>query len=503
MRTHTRRLVTVIIALTLLGCSPKTDPRQKMFAAILDDTGFFYLDTEHYPDRKETLPIGVFDSGTGGLTVLEAIVTFDQFDNRRKRVVRGGDGIPDFKNEFFIYLGDQANMPYGNYPAENKTDLLREHILKDAQFLLSTRYYASENAAIARNDKLPVKAIVIACNTATAYGAEDCKALMAKTGLHIKVIGVIDAGVRAALSTFRNNEDGSIGVIATAGTVSSSGYPRVLKEQLRRMKYAGSIEMYQQAGRGLAGAIDGIHQYIDSAATTVRRAYRGPSDTSAVPINIQILPRYGFDWEKNRMLFEGSLTRPRNIQINSIENYISYHLVSLLEKIRTTPGAKPLKAIILGCTHYPFFKQIFQKKLEELSRYREGGTYLYRPLMKRHIELIDPAETTARELYEYLLEHRLLGRRDPLLSEFYLSVPNLNNRNVQVDDSGTFTYAYKYGRTAGILQEYVKRVPFSRGILSTEVIQRLQKKVPSAFALIRHFTRKNVKTSHFKKEERI
>jgi glutamate racemase len=503
MRKNRRKLITVIITLTLFSCCPTTDPRQNMFAAFLDETSFFYLDIKQYPDRREPLPIGVFDSGTGGLTVLEAIVTFDEFDNRRMRALRGGDGIPDFKNEFFIYLGDQANMPYGNYPAENKTDLLREHILKDVQFLLGTRYYPSGNAAIARNDKLPVKAIVIACNTATAYGAEDCKALMAKTGLHIKVIGVIDAGVRAALSSFRNNEDGSIGVIATAGTVSSSGYPRVLKEQLRAMQYAGTIEMYQQAGRGLAGAIDGIHQYIDSAATTVRRAYRGPSDTSTVPINVLILPRYNFDWKKNRMLFEGPITRPRNIQINSIENYISYHLVSLLEKIRTTPGAKPLKAIILGCTHYPFFKQIFQKKLEELSRYREGGTYLYRPLMNRHIELIDPAQTTARELYEYLLEHRLLGMRDPLLSEFYLSVPNLNNRNVQVDDSGNFTYAYKYGRTAGILQEYVKRVPISKRNLSSEIIQRLQKKVPSVFALIRHFTRKNGKTSHYKKEEKI
>jgi hypothetical protein len=59
--------------------------------------------------QRTSLPIGVFDSGTGGLTVLEAILTLDAFNNRTGQP--GADGIPDFKGEHFQYLADQANMP--------------------------------------------------------------------------------------------------------------------------------------------------------------------------------------------------------------------------------------------------------------------------------------------------------------------------------------------------------------------------------------------------------
>ena len=69
---------------------------------------------------NKQLPIGVFDSGTGGLTILQAILTLDAFNN--KTGDPGGDGIPDFSNEAFQYLADQANMPYGNNAAANKAN---------------------------------------------------------------------------------------------------------------------------------------------------------------------------------------------------------------------------------------------------------------------------------------------------------------------------------------------------------------------------------------------
>ena len=87
---------------------------------------------------NKQLPIGVFDSGTGGLTILQAILTLDAFNNKTGEP--GGDGIPDFSNEAFQYLADQANMPYGNYAAVDKTLLLKEHILKNMQFLLNKNY---------------------------------------------------------------------------------------------------------------------------------------------------------------------------------------------------------------------------------------------------------------------------------------------------------------------------------------------------------------------------
>jgi|GEM_PF-6730244 len=74
---------------------------------------------------NKQLPIGVFDSGTGGLTILQAILTLNAFNNKTEKP--GGDGIPDFANEAFQYLADQANMPYGNYAAANKAN--KEYVL--------------------------------------------------------------------------------------------------------------------------------------------------------------------------------------------------------------------------------------------------------------------------------------------------------------------------------------------------------------------------------------
>lgn len=105
---------------------------------------FYYIDFAKYEKIQPDLPIGVFDSGTGGLTVLDALLRFDQ--NTNSGLEKKADGLPDFKNEEFIYLADQANMPYGNYFSENKSDLLVEHIIKDTQFLLSKNIISDNQA---------------------------------------------------------------------------------------------------------------------------------------------------------------------------------------------------------------------------------------------------------------------------------------------------------------------------------------------------------------------
>ena len=81
------------------------------------NSDFFAIPENAYSADNKNMPIGVFDSGIGGLTVLAEILKLDEFDNTTHE--RGADGRPDFENERFIYLGDQANMPYGNYSAEN------------------------------------------------------------------------------------------------------------------------------------------------------------------------------------------------------------------------------------------------------------------------------------------------------------------------------------------------------------------------------------------------
>src|SRR5690606_14088711 len=141
MKTH-HHFLQILLFLLLLSCKSSPEKtsevsevkeRPLVQAILQDPASFYYINFEQYPEMDKSLPIGVFDSGTGGLTVLDALVRFDGYNNGSGG--EGSDKIPDFASEKFIYLADQANMPYGNYSSEGKTELLVEHVLKDAQFL--------------------------------------------------------------------------------------------------------------------------------------------------------------------------------------------------------------------------------------------------------------------------------------------------------------------------------------------------------------------------------
>jgi len=127
-------------------------------------------------------PIGVFDSGIGGLTVVRALRTI----------------LPD---ESLIYVGDTARVPYG----PKSPDTVRRYARQIADWLASQR----------------VKAIVVACNTATAHALADLRAHLA-----LPVIGVIDPGARAAV---RATIGGPVGVIGTSGTIASGAYERAIQ----------------------------------------------------------------------------------------------------------------------------------------------------------------------------------------------------------------------------------------------------------------------------------
>lgn len=462
-------------------------------AILSDSTSVFFIDVKNYPVKNKSLPIGIFDSGTGGLTVMDAIINFDGFNNESRTL--SSDGRLDFEKEYFIYLADQANMPYGNYPSEGKTDLLKEHILKDLQFLLGNKYYRFAQDETYQTDKQPVKSIVIACNTATAYGMTDIENFLNKASLNLKVIGVINAGVKGAFENISKDENFSIAIMATEGTVLSNGYVNAVNDFIKTNDYKGTVNIFQQAGVGLAGAIDGVSDYISSTATAVRKDYKGPSLVNPqAKIDKSILSRYNFDRSNNRILFTGEKDNPTELQLNSIENYIYYNVVSLLEQIRKSDNAKPLNTIILGCTHYPFYSDIFDKKLKELYNLKENGEYVYRRFMSENISLIDPAFNTAKELYDYLNENNLFNNSAMEKSEFYISVPNVLNKKVQLDSAGNFTYDYKYGRNTGEIQEYVKRVPFNNSNLHPDVIEMLKEKTPLVYKMIYDFNQKNEKT---------
>jgi len=142
----------------LAGCQTQQQQLPIVQAALYDTSSVFYTDFNTYPATRNELPHWRIRFRYGWI---------DRFGSHPgQRTAPGED---------YIYLGDQANMPYGNYSAENKTDFLRELIMKDAFFLLGEQ----------------VKALVVACNTATAYGLEDISDYLDKSQSGVKAIGVI------------------------------------------------------------------------------------------------------------------------------------------------------------------------------------------------------------------------------------------------------------------------------------------------------------------------
>ncbi len=133
--------------------------------------------SENLTDR----PIGIFDSGVGGLTVFRALERL----------------LPD---ESLIYLGDTARIPYGT----RSTETVQRYALEDAQFILAKE----------------VKAIVIACNTASALAAD-----FLRSRIDLPIIGVIRPGARRAVDETRSH---CIGIIGTEATIASGAYQRAI-----------------------------------------------------------------------------------------------------------------------------------------------------------------------------------------------------------------------------------------------------------------------------------
>jgi len=459
--------------------------KPKLTTAILLVAAFFCSSTiAQQKTVKRSYPIGVFDSGTGGLTVLEALLTIDEFNNVTGEP--GKDGKPDFDKEHFQYLADQANMPYGNYAAENKTPLLKEHILKNMQFLLGTRYDIKNKSSNQLLSKEPVKMLVLACNTATAFALADIRSFLQKEQYPVAAIGVIDAGVKAALQYQATHQRGAIGVFATAGTVASNGYPRTLLEMAAQKAMPAPV-IVSQGGAGLAESIDRDWSYYVDTATKYRKEYKGPSVKNAqYKIDTTLLSIYRFNQTGNKLLCEyDDKGACQDIQLNDPENYVRYHLVSLLEKMRQNKTKLPMNTLILGCTHYPFMRPIIQQVLKELYDYQDNNGYRYRDYLAQEVALIDPSYETAKEAYIALrgmkLEQETSKKTD---NAFFITIPNTSLPEVQLQEDGWFTYQYKYGRQAGEGKKYVWYVPFDKENISTATYKRIQVALPSVYGRV-------------------
>src|SRR3954453_4916996 len=137
-------------------------------------------------------PLGVFDSGLGGLTVVHAL---------RERL----------PGESIVYLGDTARVPYGTRSPETVV----KYALSCSRVLIDRG----------------VKAIVVACNTVSAVALD-----MLRVELDLPVLGVILPGARAAVAASRGE---AVGVLATTGTIASGAYPRAVASLSTRTEVTG------------------------------------------------------------------------------------------------------------------------------------------------------------------------------------------------------------------------------------------------------------------------
>ncbi len=173
----------------------------------------------------DSLPIAVFDSGVGGLTVLhECLVSLPEED--------------------FLYLGDSAQFPYGTKPAAE----LRARVLEVAAYLLE------------RGTKM----LVIACNSATAAAGDAVRELAAKSGIGVVTVVFPEAEIASAIT-----QSGRVGVLATPATVEGGAYHRALSAEGRH------LEVTEVAAPDLAPIIQNGFPFDERVMETVR-AYCEP-----------------------------------------------------------------------------------------------------------------------------------------------------------------------------------------------------------------------------------
>src|SRR5690606_36835610 len=123
---------------------------------------------------------------------------------------------------------------------------------------------------------------------------------------------------------------------ATVGTIASNGYGKTIEKMAKALTYTGEIQVFNQGGHGVAEAVDGEPDSINTKLTTPRQDYRGPAlDHQDYKIDKTLLDIYNFNFDKGKMLCDAKGGADCNVlQINDTENYVRYHLLSLIEQIR-------------------------------------------------------------------------------------------------------------------------------------------------------------------------
>lgn len=250
-------------------------------------------------------PIGIFDSGVGGLTVLKELQKL-------------------MPNEDYLYIGDTASFPYGSKSKQTIIELSKKRI----------------DNLIDMNAKI----IVIACGTATSQALEEMKKIF-----NIPIIGIIQPTVEY----LKEKNIKNIGVIATTGTIRSEGWKKQINKEIK-------------------------------GAKTVNKACA------------LLAPMAEEGWVNNK------------IAEFAIHEYLK--------------DIKDIDALILGCTHYPLFKNIIKKELGE------------------NVEIINTGVMVGRKVKQYIYDNKLENNKEHAsktkiyLTDLECNFVNVAKKLLQKDD---------------------------------------------------------------------
>ena len=485
---HIQRSVTlVLLSLILFSCRDEEGEEALLpiaQKALTDTASMYYIDADSYPQDISGLPIGVLDCSVNGFEVVERLLTLDRFDNITGKPEP--DGIIDFGGENIQFLSDRANGPYGGYIAKDNLDFLKEQVLSNTIFLMSDDFFNLAGDEYRSGFKEPVKMIIVSSPVADLRVLPDINNFLEQSGTGVKAIGVVEAGIREAVSDV--DEDGNlcVGVLFAPDGVSSIEYESMIRKSVGNT--GGKIQVLNQEAVGLDAAIKGDTAYVDTTAVVARDSYAGPvSGVSYNNIDMSLFDRYGFDTQGNALLYvrNGDIS---GVQLNSVENYARFHLVSMIERHRRSGSRVPISSIILADGSYAQIRDILEEVMDELYNYRRGGIYLYRSGISPDFRFIDPAECAAVEAYKILRNDRNLALRGDLTRlESFITMPSASLPEDAINPDGTMKDDYRYGRQCGSEELTTKVVPFSPRYVTPEIMNYIERNNSEVYSLIRNY----------------
>lgn len=330
-----RKILVALLVLPALVCCrtevsrPVVVDNALVNAALYDTTSSYYAGFEEYPSNLSDLPVGIFDLNMGGMAALEDIITLDRFDNITGEAQP--DSIRDFAGEHFIYYNALSNADSVSN-ANGRIDI-REAALMNTLFLVGDK--------CAHGEKERAKIIIASGNITRATGLEDIRQMLELSGTGVKIIGVVEEGVKGLLSQMkeRNISHFSVGLLAEENTIESGVYPAMLKEL--------------SAEAGITGTIPFVSQAI------------GVSDSTDVT-----------------MLDEA--------------------FISMIEEHYASGDNTPISAVIVENALTDDVAALFSGIIRSYRSKRIRGTYPYRNVIMEDVLFIDPTEYAAIQCYRTL-----------------------------------------------------------------------------------------------------